>query len=170
MIGISIERKGWPDFSPSTVCGADNQSMTKSAKYLEKEQIQLASHDNMNHAKAIQPYYSNLRGLILAFLKNQFLIVSHPVLSVGASLEIKDHQTSILLTLEGKESFEGLIHFANTGMAVISQYMPMLDVYCVTIVDKAGYSGRKNLLEEVAKTYKVVVGKDGKRKHNNAMI
>ena len=108
--------------------GADNQSTTKIAKYLEKQQIQLASHDNTDHAKAIAPYNSNLRGLILAFLKNDFLIVLHPFLSVGVSLEIKDHRTSILLTLEGKESFKGLMHFANAGMAVISQYMPMLDV------------------------------------------
>ena len=164
MIGISIERKKWPDFTPCTVRGADNQSTTKIAKYLEKEQIQLASHDNTNHAKAIAPYYSNLRGLLLAFRKNHFLIVSHPFLSVGASLEIKDHRASILLTLEGTESFEGLLHFANAGMAVISQYMPMLDVYYATIVDKAGYSGKKNLLEVVAEHYHVKLDKKGMRK------
>ena len=37
MIGISIERKGWPDFTPCTVSDADNQSTTKIVKYLEKE-------------------------------------------------------------------------------------------------------------------------------------
>ena len=147
MIEISIENGGWPDFTPKNVAGPDNLSTSTIAKHLERKHIQIGSHDNENHVKGMLPYYSKLRHMLLAYRKSGYLLVSHPLLSSQPSLGMKDRQTSILLPLEGKESFEGLIHQANAGMAVISDCIPLLSAFYEAIVNKAGYSGRKNLDE-----------------------
>ncbi len=155
MMEISIDNGKWPDFTPNTVAGPKNISTSTIAKYLGKKLIQIASHDNDSHVKSILPYYSNLRKLLVAFLDSGYLLVSHPVLSSETtSLDIEDRRTSILLTLEGKESFEGLIHHANAGMAEITDCIPLLSAYYDAVVIKAGYSGKKKLKEVLPRNYR----------------
>ncbi len=154
MIEISIDNGEWPDFTPNNVAGPKNVSTSTIAKHLEKKQIHIASHKNDSHVKTILPYYSNLRKLLLAFQKSGYLLVSHPLLSSEASLGIKNRPTSILLQLEGEESFGGLIHYANAGMVEIADCVPLLSAYYDAIVIKAGYSGKKKLNEVVPTNYR----------------
>ena len=172
MMEISVENRKWPDFKPNNVAGPNNVSTSTIAKHLKMKQILIASHRNNDHVKGMVPIYSKLRKMLLAYRESGYLLVSHPVLSDGASLGIKDRSTSTLVTLEGKESFEGLIHQANAGMAEISDCLPLLLTYYEAIVDKAGHSGRKNLDQKIPETYRIAatLGNNKRKRSQSHMV